>query len=155
MLPSMDLFSYSSVIFLNSFLNIYNGMMLPPLSMSIFYRISTVILPTCISKCVVISDRFLFKYTEFILTDSISSSWGSCTTSIPTSYTAWSFLLLHTFLKWPIFPHLACFPICWALSGCMTPTTISAISICETLCLLFLYPSCFLSHFNFVKFVIQ
>ena len=48
----------------------------------------------------------LFKYTELILTVSISSSWGSCTISISTSCTTWSLLLLHTFLKWPIFPHL-------------------------------------------------
>ena len=46
MLPFMGLFSCSSVIFLNSFLNIYIGIMLPSLPVSILNGISTVVLPT-------------------------------------------------------------------------------------------------------------
>ena len=103
-LPFLDLFSCSSFIFLKSFLNVYSGIMFPSLPVSILYGISTVVSPTFVSKCAVISDRFLFKYTELILTVSISSSWGSCTISISTSCTTQSLLLLHTFLKWPVFP---------------------------------------------------
>ena len=109
MLPFMDPFSCSSDIFLNSFLNIYSGIMLPSLPISILYGISTVVLPTCISRCAVISNRFLFRYTELILTVSIPSSWGSWHTSpFPThalhglSYScipSWSGLFSHIWCK--------------------------------------------------------
>ena len=81
----MEPFSCSSGISLNSFLNIYNGNMLPSLPVSFLYGISVMILPTCIFRCAVINDQFLLRYIEFILTVSISSSWGSGITSTSTS----------------------------------------------------------------------
>ena len=75
MLHFMEPFSCSSSIFLNGFLNIYNGIMLPSLPVSILYGISVAVLPTCIFRCAVINDRFLLRYIGFILTVSTSSSW--------------------------------------------------------------------------------
>ena len=91
---------------LNSFLNIYNGIIFPSPPVSILYGISVVALLTCIFRWAVINDRFLLRYIEFILTVSMSSSLGSGITSISTSWTVWFLLLMHTFLKWPIFPQL-------------------------------------------------
>ena len=106
MLLFIEPFSCSSGISLNSFLNIYNGIMLPSLWVSILYGISVTVLPTCIFRCAVINDWFLLRYIEFILTVSISSSWGSGITSTSTSWTVQFLLLMQTFLKWPIFLQL-------------------------------------------------
>ena len=81
--------------------------MLPSLPVSILYGISVTVLPTCIFRCAVINDLFLLRYIEFILTVSISSSWGSGITSTSTSWTALLFLLMQTFWKLPIFLQLA------------------------------------------------
>ena len=50
MLPFMDPLSCSSDIFLNSFLNIHNGTVLPLLPVMILYGISMEFLPSCVSK---------------------------------------------------------------------------------------------------------
>ena len=103
----MEHFSCSSSIPLNNFLNIYSGIKLPSLLVSILYGTSFVVSPTCISRCAVIGKWFLLTYNEFIFTVSISCFCSSGTVSTSTSWTAWSLLLLHTFLKWPIFLHPA------------------------------------------------
>ena len=68
--------------------------MLPSLPVSILYGISVTVLPTCNFRYAVINDLFLLRYIEFILTVSISSSWGSGITSTSTSWTAQLFLLM-------------------------------------------------------------
>ena len=95
----MDFFTCSSVTFLNKFLNMNNGMILPLLPISILYRITIVFLPDCVSSSAVSNDQILFKCTELILTLSISPSFHSCDSSISSSFTALSLLLWHTFLK--------------------------------------------------------
>ena len=107
MFPFTNLFNCSSLMFLNSFQNMYSGMRLPSLPVSILYRISYAVLPTCISKFAIISYHFLFKYSELILTISMSSPWESGPICISTSCTTQFLLLLHTFLKCPILPHVA------------------------------------------------
>ena len=98
----VDFLSCSSIVFLNN----YSGMMLPSLPVSILYGIFTMSSPACISKYAVINDQFLFKWIELILTVSIWPSCISCSTLTSSSCTTWSLLLLHTFLKWSVFPHL-------------------------------------------------
>ena len=85
MLLFMEPFSCSYGIFLNSFLNIYWHYVCPLLPVSILYGISVAVSPTCIFRCAVINDQFLFRYIEIILTISMSSSWGSGVTSPSTS----------------------------------------------------------------------
>ena len=98
----------SSFMFLNSFQNMYSGMGLPSLPVSILYRISNAVLPACISKCAVISDCFLLKHNELTLTWFLCLLLGSLAPSlISTSCTMQLLLLLHTFLKFPILPHAA------------------------------------------------
>ena len=80
-------------------------MRLPSLPVLILYRIFNAILPSCVSKCAIISDHFLFKYNELTLMISMSSPWESGTISISTSCTVQFLLLLHTFLKCPILLH--------------------------------------------------
>ena len=109
----------------------YSGMILPLLPVSILYGISTVFLPTCISKCAVINDLFLFKYIELILTVSISSSWESCATLTCNLCTVQSLLLLHTFCSGPSF-------CIWHTSSHMLGTVrahVSHCNICIATCL--------------------
>ena len=90
----MDLLSCSTDLLPYHFLNIYSRFKLPSLLVSILY---------------------------WILTSSIlPSSWD---TSTSTSWTAWSFLLQHTFLKWPNFLQLVhIFPYArHCLSACTDP----------------------------------
>ena len=63
------------------FLNMWNGIILPLLSVLTFYGILTLSSPVNVSKLAVITDQFLFKCTESILTISICSSWDSCAAS--------------------------------------------------------------------------
>ena len=117
----MDFLSCSIDCCPHNLLNIYSGIKLPSLPVSILYGICTVFSVTCISRSAVISDCLLFKYTEFILNYSIlPSSWDTSTSN---SWTVQSFLLQHTFLKWPNLLQLAhVFPYAGhSLSGCIYP----------------------------------
>ena len=118
----MDLLSCSTDLLPHNLLNIYSNIKLPSLLVSILCGIFIMFLLTCISSCVVISDHLVCKYTEFILTSSISPS--SRDTSTSTLWTTESFLLWHTFLKWPNFPQLVhVFPYArHCLSACTDPT---------------------------------
>ena len=130
-------FSCSSFVSLNNFLNIYNGMILPSLPVPILYDVSITFSPVCISKFAVINDWFLLKWTESILTVSISPYWAFFTSSTSSSCTMWSFLLQHTFLKWPHLPTSGTqLPICWTLSWHMDPTAVPAwVLTCCACCL--------------------
>ena len=85
--------------------NMYSGMKLPSLPVSIVFGISNAVSPTCISKSAIISDHFLFKYNELILIVSMSSPWDSGPISISTSCTMQFLLLMHAFLKCPVLLH--------------------------------------------------
>ena len=154
MLLFMEHFSHSSSIPLNNLLNIYSGIKLPSLPVSILYGTSIVVLPTCVSRCTVISKSFLLRYNEFILTVSIFSSCGSDAISTSTSWTAHSPYLC--ILSWSgLSSHIQHLSICWTLSWCMASPTISAWSFVICLACCFYVPPafCFLNHFNFVKFL--
>ena len=106
-------------------------MRLPSLSVLILYGISNAVSPACISQFDVISDHFLFKYNDLILTISMSSPWESGPGVWPHVY----FHFMHCTASFapaylPKVSHLAAcsthFPICWALSGCMTSPTVPA-----------------------------
>ena len=126
MFPFTDLFNCSLLMLLNSFQNMYSGMRLPSLPVSILYGISKAVSPHCISKCAIISDHFLFKYNESMLSFYFFS------------LGVWPNLYFHfmhcavslTPTDLPKVPHLAacgaCFTIHWTLSGCVTSPTVPA-----------------------------
>ena len=99
--------SSASVTLGNNFLNIYQGIMLPSLPVSILYDIITLLSPACISNLVVSIDQFLFMHSELILTISISSSLYSWDTTSSMSLTTLFLLLQQTSLKCPTLPHSA------------------------------------------------
>ena len=93
--------SSASVTLGNNFLNMYQGIMLPSLPVSILYRTAILLLPVCVSNLAVSINQFLFMYTELILTVSISSCLYSTYTSYSISLTTLLLLLWQTFLKCP------------------------------------------------------
>ena len=96
-------FSYPWV----QFLNIYHGIMLLSLPVSISYSIIVLLLPMHVSNLVVSIDQFLFMHTELILTISIPTSLYSWDTSCYISLTTMLLLLQQTFQKCPSLPHSA------------------------------------------------
>ena len=99
----------------------------PHCLVSILYGISVTVLPTCIFKCAVINDLFLLRYIEFILTVSISSVLGFWY-HLYLNFMDCATLLAHAdLLEVTHFPTTVTqSPICWALPGCMTSTTVLA-----------------------------
>ena len=119
-----SLFGFSFCNILNSLLNMYHGIMLSSLPVSIWYGIIILLLPAHISNSAVNSEWFLFRCTESALTVSILLLLYSWHVSTSILFTTLLLLLKHTFLKCPILPHPACLPICWALSWWVYTATI-------------------------------
>ena len=97
--------SSASVILGNNFLNMYHGIMLPSLPVSILNGIVILLLPVHISNLVVSINWLLFLYTELILTISISSLLYSWDISCSITLTTLLLLLQQTFLKCPTLLH--------------------------------------------------
>ena len=98
----MGFLSLASISLGNNFLNMYHGIMLPSLPMSILYGTVILLSPAHISNLAVSIDRFLFIYTEIIiLIVSISPLLYSWDISCSISFTTLIVLLWQTFLKCP------------------------------------------------------
>ena len=112
----------------NSFLKICMGIILPLLPMSILYGIFMLFLPADVFKLVVMMNQFVFNWTEYTLTISMSSLALSCMVSCPTSCSALVFLLLQTVLKWPNLLHsMHTLPYAgYCLGGCKLPQYLHA-----------------------------
>ena len=96
--------------------------MFPLLPVSILYGITVLVAPAHISNSTINNDQFFFRCTESILTVSSSPSLYPCDASSSSSFTTWSLLLQHTFLKCLVLPQPThVFPYARHCLGMCTP----------------------------------
>ena len=146
--------SSASVTLGNNFLNMYQGIMLPSLPVSILYDIAMLLSPVYISNLAVSINQFLFMHTELVLNSSISSSLYSWSTSCSISLTTLLLLLRQTFLKCPILPHsIHILPYAGhSLSWWILLTVSTQLSLCGPLCWSSCFVIfCFIGYFDFIK----
>ena len=103
----MVFLSVASVTFGNNFLNMYQGIMLPSLPVSILHGTVSLLSPACISNDAISIDWFLFICRELILAVSLLPFLYSWDVSCSISFITLLLLLWQTFLKCPTLPHTA------------------------------------------------
>ena len=136
----MDFLSCSTITFLNNFLICRVALCCPHYLCQFCMVFLHYFCLHMFLHTLLLLTNFLFKCTELILTVSVSSSWEFCAISTSALCTMWYLLLLHTFLKWPIFLHpVHVFPYAGHCHGACIPLHYLHGHL---LCVASVYPGC-------------